>query len=87
MQVHRFRNRVAIHLNEGPTHYLSPKAARALGSALTEAARDVKAGPYLESNLKTEHFDRDMGSRPARRMGPGDVMTADEWSKAPDLDK
>ena len=83
MQVHRFRDRVTLHLIDGQTHMLSPKAARALAATLYEYARDVESSRYLESRLTSERFDKD--SRRSRRLGVSDVVTADQYRSDPNL--
>lgn len=53
MQVHRFRDRVAIHLATGPTHYLLPSEAKAIGKLLMDCAKDVRAASYGESQFES----------------------------------
>lgn len=54
MQVHRFRDHVAVNLGNGPTVYLTPQEARALARALNKAAREIAAGvPFAQSTVGT----------------------------------
>lgn len=53
-QVHRFREKVAIHLpGKGETVYLTQKEARAIARALTSCARDIGARKFTESQFTT----------------------------------
>ena len=48
-QVHRFRDKVAIHVGDGQTVYLSPEVAKELGEALIECAEDVENYRFVDS--------------------------------------
>jgi len=65
-RVHRFRDKVAIHLTvrsssecgafsvgDGQTVYLSPEAAKELGEALIECAEDVENYRFVDSPFTT----------------------------------
>ena len=49
-QVHRFREKVAVHVGDGSTQYLSPSAAEKLGRALIEAAENVRQYPKFSNS-------------------------------------
>lgn len=49
--VHRFRDRVAVHVGTGETAYLTPKQARALAHALYKTARDIDNRAFTESDV------------------------------------
>jgi len=52
--VHRFRDKVAIHVGNGQTVYLSPAKAAQLGLALIDCAEDVVKYPkFSESPFNT----------------------------------
>ena len=54
MQVHRFRNLVAVSTGSGPTTYLTHKEATALAKAINKASREIKMGiPFGESRVGT----------------------------------
>lgn len=53
MQVHRFREKVAVHVGDGATTYLTPEQARALADALTRCADDTEARRFTESEFPT----------------------------------
>lgn len=52
-QVHRFRDKVAIHVGNGSTVYLTQKEARALANALQACQRDISLTRYVDSELRT----------------------------------
>jgi len=52
-RVHRFRDKVAIHVGDGQTVYLSPDVAKELGEALIECAEDVDNYRFADSPFTT----------------------------------
>jgi hypothetical protein len=57
-QVHRYGNRVAGHLYQGPTTYMSPTEARLFGEALIAAADNVEAQPkFASSTFRTVNVE------------------------------
>lgn len=52
-QVHRFRDSVAAYLGDGQTVYMTPDNAEKLAEILTACARDVRAGPFRDSQFRT----------------------------------
>lgn len=63
-QVHRFRDRVAIHVHSEngkvETVYLDPKTARKLGGALSACALDCEDYPkFSESTFRTVEINGD----------------------------
>ena len=56
-QVHRFRNKVAVHAGKGETVYLSPKNARKMARALHAAARSCDKESFADSAGLTVSID------------------------------
>ena len=52
-RIHRFHARVAIHLNEGQTIYLTAEQADQIAVKLAEFAADIRARKYTHSTLNT----------------------------------
>lgn len=53
-QVHRFGDKVAAWLGQGPTTYMTPQEARHFGEALIAAAENVKYQPkFSDCNFHT----------------------------------
>lgn len=52
--IHRFRDYVAIHVNEAPTIYLSVAQAEQLASLLREYSVDVGHVAFTDSALPTQ---------------------------------
>ena len=53
VQVHRFRNGVAVYIGNGQTVYLHPKDARKLSRAINKAARSCETEEFADSSFKT----------------------------------
>ena len=53
IQVHRFRDKVAVYVGKGETVYIDPKEARAFAKALNACARSVTSEKFSESTFKT----------------------------------
>lgn len=51
--VHRFRDKVAVHVGNGATVYMSPDEASKLARALTGCARDIRARSFVSSHFPT----------------------------------
>lgn len=64
--VYRFGDRVAVSPPEGPTQYLTPAAARAMGRALGAAAQDVTRVRFTDSNYGTRRIDPLAAGRSAK---------------------
>lgn len=47
-QVHRFRDHVAIFLNNGEIIYLPPTAAKTFGQALVDCANEIENVPNFQ---------------------------------------
>ena len=57
-RVHRFRNHVAVSLDNGQTVYLNPIDARTLAFALNECAHDIEnVTNFSESQFNTSDFE------------------------------
>jgi hypothetical protein len=52
-QIHRFRGKVAIHIGDSSTHYLTPDQAEAIGRALIACACDVRSVSFPDSPFTT----------------------------------
>ena len=50
-QVHRFHERVAGHLGDGATAYMTPAEARELGAALIAAADDCETNTAFSGSI------------------------------------
>lgn len=48
--IHRFRDRIGVHVGSGPTEYLTPRQARKLARALYVAAQDVDRRDFQSSD-------------------------------------
>ena len=53
VQVHRFRDGVALYVGDGQTVYLHPKDARKLSRAINKAARSCETEKFADSSCGT----------------------------------
>ncbi len=58
-RIYRFNDKVAIDLGDGANVYLSPKAALAIGFALSECAYDIGKAKFTESLFSTVEVPED----------------------------
>ncbi|AZO29365.1 hypothetical protein [Mesorhizobium sp. M1B.F.Ca.ET.045.04.1.1] len=66
--VHRFRDFIALCVGDGPTVYLSPKAASQIARALNKCARSVKTEKFTDSHFGSVYIeDGDEWRTSARR--------------------
>ena len=49
--IHRHRNFVALSIGDGPTLYLAPSDAKAVGDALAQFALDAQVNTFFMSGL------------------------------------
>lgn len=50
--VHRFRDRVAVHVGGGETVYLDIRVARQMARALWRASRDIDQRSFVDSTFE-----------------------------------
>jgi hypothetical protein len=50
-QIHRFHNRVALHIGSGKTVYLTPIEAKRIARALNAGARDIMKAGFVVSTF------------------------------------
>lgn len=60
-QIHRFRDLVAIYLQNGATVYLTPLQAQQIADALTKCALDVVHTDFVNSKFKTFTITGEVG--------------------------
>lgn len=53
MQVHRFRDYVAVYVGTGETVYIERETAMALGNALIECADDINEREFINSTFNS----------------------------------
>ena len=53
VQVHRFRNGVAVYVGGGQTVYLHPRDARKLSRAINKAAKSCETEEFTDSSCGT----------------------------------
>lgn len=61
--VHRFRDRVAAHLNDGSTTYLHPDDAEQFARTLLACAESVRSESFQESQFGTVDIVLQNGGR------------------------
>jgi hypothetical protein len=57
-RIHRFRDKVAVHLDDGKTVYLTTSFAFSLANGLIAAAQDVCTSSFQESNFDTIELEQ-----------------------------
>jgi hypothetical protein len=55
--VHRYQDRVAVHIGDGSTQYLEAEEARALAKALVECAGSIKYQAFTRSHFATHRVE------------------------------
>lgn len=57
-QIHRFRDRVAVHIGTGDTVYMTHADARKMARALNLFAKSVKTESFVDSTCGTFTMER-----------------------------
>lgn len=58
-RIYRFHDKVAVHIGDGETIYLTPKAALAIAFAMGACAEDIGACKFTDSLFATVEIEEE----------------------------